>query len=139
MKRGITFSGYCQGPKLLDERVMSTGTRWVCQYASATRSPPAFEAEYGFEGRRGSVSRDAPRSTEPYTSSVEMWTRRGILRSLTVSSSVWTPKTSVRRNSSGSMIDRSTWVIAAKLITASTPRATSRTRFASQMSPWTNV
>src|SRR5947209_19372276 len=85
-KSGITFSGYCQGPKLLDERVMSTGSRWVCQYASASRSPPAFEAEYGFEGRRGSPSRDAPRSTEPYTSSVEMWTRRGILRSLTASS-----------------------------------------------------
>src|SRR2546426_5774195 len=80
---------------------MSTGSRWVCQYASASRSPPAFEAEYGFEGRRGSPSRDAPRSTEPYTSSVEMWTRRGILRSLTASSSVWTPKTSVRKNSSG--------------------------------------
>src|SRR5438034_725330 len=91
---------------------MSTGSRWVCQYASASRSPPAFEAEYGFEGRRGSPSRDAPRSTEPYTSSVEMWTRRGILRSLTASNSVWTPKTSVRKNSSGSMSDRSTWSIA---------------------------
>jgi len=81
------------------------------------------------------LSRDEPRSTEPYTSSVEMWRKRGIFSSLTASTSVKTPKTSVFRNSSGSISARSTGVAAAKLTTASTPRITSRTSVASQMSP----
>jgi len=45
---------------LFDERVITTGTRCVCQYARARRSPPALDAEYGFEGRRGSLSRAEP-------------------------------------------------------------------------------
>src|SRR3989304_5950144 len=73
--------------------VLPTGTGAAGQYAGASRPPPAFDAEYGFEGRNGSLSRDDPRSTEPYTSSVEMWTKRGMPRSLTASSSVNTPNT----------------------------------------------
>src|SRR6267142_2284837 len=68
-----------------------------------------------------------------------MCRKRAIFSSFTASSSANTPKTSVRRNASGSISDRSTCDSAAKLTTASTPRMTSRTTFASQTSPCTNV
>src|SRR5438046_10768212 len=44
---GMTFSGYWYGPKLLDERVMRTGSSYVVKYDSAMRSEPALDAEYG--------------------------------------------------------------------------------------------
>src|SRR2546430_1997804 len=44
---------------------MTTGTRWVCQYASARRSPPALDAEYGLDGRSGSLSRAEPMKPAP--------------------------------------------------------------------------
>src|SRR6266850_2696959 len=68
-----------------------------------------------------------------------MCRKRAIFSSFTASSSANTPKTSVRRNASGSISERSTCDSAAKLTTASTPRMTSRTTFASQTSPCTNV
>src|SRR5207247_409648 len=57
----------------------------------------------------------------------------------TAASSVKTPKTSVRRNPSGSTSERSTCDSAARFTMASTPRATSRTSLASQMSPCTKA
>ncbi len=56
----------------------------------------------------------------------------------TASSSTWVPSTSVRMKASGSRIERSTWLSAAKLTIASTPSPTARsTARASAMSPWT--
>src|ERR671934_1972828 len=102
MNNGTTFSGYWYGPKLFDERVMTTGTPCVRQYDRARRSPAALEAEYGFDGRTGSCSVDEPCATLPYTSSVLTCRNRGTRHSRTASSRVKTPKTSVRRKPSGS-------------------------------------
>ena len=44
---------------------------WTC--ACTSRSPAAFVAEYGEEGRSGESSVNEPCSIEPYTSSVDTW------------------------------------------------------------------
>ena len=98
-----------------------------------------MDAEYGLDGRTGSLSRDEPRSTDPYTSSVLMCRNRGIFSSRTASSKVKTPNTSVFKNASGSISERSTCDSAAKLTMASTPRLASRTIVPSQMSPLTKA
>jgi len=50
---------------LFEQRVTITGRSWVVWYASARRSEPAFEAEYGEDGRGVSVSLNAPSRIEP--------------------------------------------------------------------------
>ena len=54
------------------------------------------------------------------------------------SSRTWTPMTPVRRNASGSRMDRSTCDSAAKLTTASAVATSGPTTAGSAMSPWTN-
>ena len=137
-KSGITFSGNWCGPKLFDERVTMTGRPCVVWWLSAMRSLPALEAEYGERGPSASLSRNEPSAIEPYTSSVEMWTKRSTPTSRAASQSTLVPEQFVRTNASGSTMERSTWVSAAKWTTASWPAMASRTASRSQMSPRTN-
>ncbi len=119
MKRGITFSGNWNGPKLLVQRVTVTGSPYVVWYESAIRSEPAFEAEYGELGSSRSLSFDEPSRTDPYTSSVPMWMTRSMSRRRAVSMTMLVPKQLVLMKSSGPAMERSTWVSAAKCTTAS--------------------
>ncbi len=107
-------------------------------YERAIRSEPAFDAEYGDRGSSGSVSRDEPTSTEPYTSSVPMCTTRAISSRRAVSITTLVPKQLVWMKSSGPTIERSTWLSAAKCTTASCPRIASSSVSGSQMLPFTN-
>src|SRR3546814_16697550 len=83
------------------------------------RAEPAFDSEYGERGSSGSVSRVEPTSTEPYTSSVPMWTTRPTSRRRAMSTTMLVPKQLVVTKSSDPAIDRSTWISAAKCTTAS--------------------
>src|SRR6185312_856779 len=117
---------------------MHASTPKVRTAASTWRSPPAFDAAYGLDGRKGSVSTECcPSGMSPYTSSVETWTSR-TPASRAQPSRTYVPWTSVSMNSAAPMIERSTWVSAAKLTTASHPAAASTTASASQMSPTTS-
>jgi hypothetical protein len=79
-------------------------------------------AAYGLRGLISSVSVLAPTGTLPYTSSVEIWTkRRRRVARLAASSSAHVPSTSVRMKSPAAMIDRSTCVSAAKCTTIRNP------------------
>ena len=60
MKSGSIFSGYCRGPYVFAPRVMHASTPNVRTYARTWRSPPAFEALYGLDGRSGSSSFERP-------------------------------------------------------------------------------
>ena len=99
-------------------------------YANTCSSPPAFDAEYGLDARSGasSVHAAAPSGMSPYTSSVDTCTKR-LPWWRAWSSSTCVPSTSVRMNSAGPRIERSTCVSAAKLTIASTPFAAARDRF----------
>src|SRR3954452_2212291 len=92
VKSGIAFSGYWNGPKLLVQRVTTTGSPYVWWYESAIRSEPAFDAEYGERGSNASLSFDEPTSTDPYTSSVPMCTTRGISSRRAVFMTMLVPK-----------------------------------------------
>ena len=85
----------------------------------------------------GSVSRKAPVGIEPYTSSVETWTKRRTPVRRAASSRTAVPTTSVLMNSDGSRMLRLTWLSAARLTTASTPSMASATAAASAMSACT--
>src|SRR5450759_1861601 len=135
----MSFSGYWLGPYVFDPRVIMTGTPYVVKYASTCRSPPALDAEYGLEGLMVSLSVKEPESIDPYPSSVETCTMREMPCARTTSSSVCVPRMSVWRNASGSAMERSTWVSAAKLTMASTPAAADSTASRSQMSPRTKL
>ena len=74
----------------------------------------------------------------PYSSSVPTWRKRPTPARRAASARVATPTVLVRTASSGSTMERSTWVSAAKLTTTSWPAIASATWSGSQMSPWTN-
>ena len=59
-KSGTSFSGYWFGPYVFAPRVIEALTPYVRTYASTWRSPPAFAALYGLDGRSGSSSRARP-------------------------------------------------------------------------------
>ena len=80
---------------------------------------------------------DDPTSTDPYTSSVPMWTTRPISRRRAVSMTMLVPKQFVLTKSSEPTMERSTWLSAAKCTTASTPVIASSSGPGSQMSPLT--
>src|SRR2546422_2344136 len=126
----MNFSGYWLGPKVLLPRVIMTGNRKVVKELKASRSPAALLAEYGLRGAKGSVSADRPRGIWPYTSSVLTWTNRLMPIARAVSRSTAVPTTSVFTNPSGSRMERSTCVSAARLTIASIrcSRATRSTR-----------
>src|SRR3954453_1010594 len=102
------------------------------------RSLPALAAEYGERGVKVSVSLNEPCSIEPYTSSVEMCTKRPMPTRLATSQSTLVPEQLVRTNEYPSLIDRTTWVSAAKCTTASWPSIAASTSSSSQMSECTN-
>src|SRR3546814_17058574 len=102
------------------------------------RAEPAFDSEYGERGSSGSVSRDEPTSTEPYTSSVPMWTTRPTSRRRAMSTTMLVPKQLVVTKSSEPAIDRSTWLSAAKCTTASQDFIAGSRAAGSQLSPLTN-
>ena len=136
--RGTSFSGYWLGPNVFAPRVIDALTPYVLTYASTCRSPPAFAALYGLEGRSGSVSAARPpASRSPYTSSVDTWTNRASF-ARAQSSNVIVPRTSVETNSFGPRIERSTCVSAAKLTIALQPTAARPTASGSAMSPTTS-
>src|SRR5438477_66895 len=83
-------------------------------------SPPALLAEYGLRGASGSLSRERPSGTLPYTSSVltSRKTSCPCLRAASHRTAV--PRTSVSMNAKGSSSERSTCVSAAKFTIAST-------------------
>src|SRR6478735_8484200 len=135
----MAFSGYWYGPKLLVQRVTMTGAPYVWWYERAIRSDPAFDAEYGERGSRGSDSFDEPTSTEPYTSSVPMCSTRPISSRRAVSITMLVPKQFVLMKSSDPTIERSTWLSAAKCTTASWPRIAFSSAPGSQMLPRTNL
>jgi hypothetical protein len=105
--------------------------------ARTSRSPPAFEAEYGEDGSIGDASVKVPSSIDPYTSSVEICTCR-TSASRAASSSTKVPKTSVVMNSPGDSIERSTCDSAAKFTSASQPSSAERTASRSAMSASTS-
>ena len=118
---GMSFSGYWFGPYVLLPRVTQTGRPYVRWNANASRSPAAFDAEYGLDGCSGHSSVAEPSATSPYTSSVETCTTLRTPRSSAVCMRRYVPVTSVSRNASGSWIERSTCVSAAKFTIASQP------------------
>jgi hypothetical protein len=75
---------------------------------------------------------------EPYTSSVETCNTRAMPWRRHASKTVCAPSTFVTTKSAAPLIERSTWVSAAKFTTASWPGSTSSSRRASTMSPCTN-
>src|SRR3954464_15899085 len=105
---GMTFSGYWYGPKLLDDRVTSTGSPYVLRYESAMRSDPAFDAEYGERGSTESGSANEASGMEPWASSVEMCRNRSTPTSRATSHITLVPSQLVWTNSSGEAIDQST-------------------------------
>src|SRR6185312_5201169 len=91
-------------------------------------SPAAFVEEYGLRGASGVSSRNLPVGPRlPYTSSVPICTKRGTFLLREDSSKRHVPSTLVRTKADASSILRSTWVSAAKLITASVPATMSTT------------
>ena len=75
----------------------------------------------------------------PYSSSVPTCRKRPTPAVRAASARVATPTVLVRTASSGSTMERSTWVSAAKLTTTSWPAMASATWPGSQMSPCTKV
>ena len=96
-------------------------------------------AEYGEFGSTGAPSAHEPEAMLPYTSSVDTCTTGPTPASRHACSSTCTPATFVATNGAAPLIDRSTWVSAAKLITASWPGTSDPTTEASHMSPRTNL
>src|SRR5258708_32594162 len=103
---------------------MLTSSPWVRAYAPATRSPPAFAAEYGELGSSRAPSAHDPDATLPYTSSVDTCTTRGTPASRHACSSTCTPVTFAAMKSDAPAIDLSTCVSAAKLTTTPGPGTT---------------
>src|SRR3989344_6887514 len=71
MTSGINFSGYCNGPKLFEPRIITAGKLWLRIYDLMSKSAAALEAAYGLDGLSGDSSVETPSKTSPYTSSVE--------------------------------------------------------------------
>src|SRR4029077_5152200 len=101
------------------------------------RSAPAFAAEYGELGCNGACSVHEPDATLPYTSSVETCTTGPTPASRHACRSTCTPATLVATNGAAPLIERSTCVSAAKLITASCSGTSERTIAGSAISPCT--
>jgi hypothetical protein len=78
--------------------------------------------------------------SDPYTSSVETWRNRFTPNSRAASRSTCVPRTFVSMNTEGARMERSTWLSAARCITASifSLRNTSAMSSPLQMSPRTN-
>ncbi len=115
-----------------------TSSPCVRAYDSTSRSPPAFAAAYGEFGDNGASSVHEPASIEPYTSSVDTCTSRAPAARHAAASRC-APTALVSANTSAAVIDRSTWVSAAKLTTTSWPGTSDASSSLSQMSPFTNV
>src|SRR5947199_10342119 len=112
---------------------MHTGSPNVRWYERASRSEPAFDAEYGEFGSSGRSSVHEPSSIEPYTSSVDTCTNRDTRASSAACSSTWVPTTLVDTKSAAPLIERSTCDSAAKCTTTSVPAIADATVAASPM------
>jgi hypothetical protein len=122
---------------LFEQRVTEMFSPYVRAYARASRSAPALAAEYGELGSRMWSSFQEPSGIVPYTSSVETCTTRPTWCRSAASKTCCAPTKLVVAKSAAPVIDRSTWVSAAKLTTASCPASAASRAAGSQMSPRT--
>ena len=92
----------------------------VVRRARSGRSRPSTPSTAS-GARAGRSPSNEPSSTEPYTSSVAMCTKRSTSSWRAMSHTTLVPKQLVLTKSSGPTIERSTWLSAAKCTTASWP------------------